>query len=709
MIKRYGKLLLVAGLAVACAEETADITKPELKQIQFGDPHGALSPVKAVLNDVITNAPASYTFIRLVFDGLLDPTTVEMLDKNGNATCVSAGNIRLFLGANASPESEIATQVCYDPSLPGAVVKPGEVDCVGFTADDQFTHGETYILRIGAGIKDAAGNPIVAAKDIKFTVAEVTEVVSTSPLFKDLDGDGQVEDDAKTDIALDTGIAIVFTDVIGDDTTGVEIIYNDGTTDRTIAYEPAPDGALLELFPYQPLLPNTRYDVRVTAAYLDAEGNSVIAKSFWFKTVPADFQVDALHGSPSANSTNQPRDLVQSSTPFGNCLGAATPAACKGGAAWYQLSDQVDEATVIAGTNVKLYKNSGEAVPGFTTEVATSDMYMAANGTTQDGDGNRYIGIRLPLDANGKTTLLERNTDYTIEFTDGIKTLARPGSPARALTPIKVTFKTAGFQVGMPFLGGRTTTPAPRSTNNAITTARVRVHFSEPVHASAADGTKVQVFKCGTTACGSAERTRVDGTWTVNADVMGANTVKDDGPDNGYFSSVEADALDFVPTVPAGSQNWDWNNKYLVVVDPGLTSATDQALSVPFEPAAFFTAVFTPSIRPPSNGAKGVATSTKVTVRFNGPVDTATVTRDSFFVREVLATDKDGKETLGSALDGTYARSSNDMIFTPASLLKPASKYRVNVSTAIRSSHGTTDAKKALSRPLTWAFWTGCL
>ena len=334
----------LAGNALAATKTwtfaTADATPPTVT---------AISPANLATN-VATNAA-----IQVTFSEAMDASTIIPAN---------------FTLKNTGTSANVTVTVAYNAATQVATITP----------TGSLSNLTNYTLTVGTGVKDAAGNPMVAPVVSTFTTAPVPDVIRPTIV-------GRFPAPGATLVAADTAVRVTFSEPI-DQTTMTSTNFKLAPTSTpgspvaaTLTYESATN--TVKIKPTTNLGSNVQYTVTVTTGVKDLAGNTLLAQDTWtFTTV-----------------TDATAPTVLSTTPANNATGIATNSTIN-----VVFSEDMD-ATTITGTTFTVKTTVGA------TPVAGSVSYNVATRTA----------IFNP------TGNLTANTAYTVTITSGAKDLAGNG------------------------------------------------------------------------------------------------------------------------------------------------------------------------------------------------------------------------------------------------------------------------------------------
>ena len=169
------------------------------------------------------------------------------------ARALTTTSLEVTFTEPVKPESA-SEALSIQPSVEGSVSWSGTV--MIFTPREPLALATTYVVSIGPGVEDLAGNRMSEAPDaFSFETAGPPEVVETEPA----DGD--------TDVALEAPIGVRFSTLM--DTASVEAALR---LRPAFAHEVRWSGQLLEIVPTAPLHPEADYTVEIGGDAFDVSG-----------------------------------------------------------------------------------------------------------------------------------------------------------------------------------------------------------------------------------------------------------------------------------------------------------------------------------------------------------------------------------------------------------------------------------------------------
>jgi hypothetical protein len=341
----------------------------------------------------------------------VSPTAVMTMtfSETMDATTINASNITLRATASGTV---LTSTVTYNTSTRVATLTPSA----------PLTQSVNYTVSIGAGVKDAQGNAIVATS-FSFTAGDITSptVVSTVPA------------DGATGVATGVVISATFSEAM-DPTTittttfTLRLTSGGGNLAGTVSYNGATNTATFT--PAAPLAGGTSYTATITTGVRDAANNPMTAAKVWAFTTVDVVPPTVTSVSPSNLTPNVPTNTTVQVT----------------------FSEPMDPASITTST-VVLRNTVTTAV------VAATVSYNTAT----------RVATLTP------TGPLSNLTNYTVNVTTGVKDVSNNALAAQ----FNSTFTTAAAPDNIaPTIVSRT--PANGVTSIAVDTV-VRVTFSEPM------------------------------------------------------------------------------------------------------------------------------------------------------------------------------------------------------------------------------------
>lgn len=595
---------------------------------------------------------------------------------------------------------------------PGDVTIAGKVTYVGvtaiFTPSANLTEGAVYNGRITNGVKDVAGNSMLADYTWSFTglAAETTKptVSSTDP------------EPNETGVATNKKIAIIFSEEMNPLTVNSTTLTLKDPSGTAVAGAVTYAGLTANFTPTLNLTSGTTYTAAVSNGATDLAGNALAASFVWSFTAGA--------GADSAAPT------VVSTDPFRDAENVAIN---------QRLAATFNEGMEAASVNT------------------TTFTVKKANGTTVDGTVT-FAGLVANF---VPTANLEANIVYTATITNGVKDLA--GNPMAANY---VWSFTSGSILDNTAPTVASTDPAHGDTDVA-SNKKVAITFSESMNPATLNPETLTVTGPGTTAvAGIITYTSPIAYFTPSAALQSgivytgkvSNGAKDLAgnavvPYVWTFTAGSADsaAPTIVSTDPvAKAQNIAINKTIAATFSEGMSAASINATSFTltklngpavsgavsysglianFNPDAnldinaTYTAVITTAAKDlagnalaanrtwqfktgttadttapvvsstdPLNNATGVATNKKIAVTFSENMDSSTIKTSTFTV-----TKPDG-----TAVSGTVTYTDRIANFAPTAALASTATYTARVTTGVKDLSGNP-----LATIYTWKFTTG--
>ena len=637
-------------------------------------------PVSGTEN-VATNQRISITFS----EGM-DPTSI-------NTTSLT---LQKVIGASKS-------------AVAGAVTYGGVV--ANFVPSASLEFNTVYLFTVTTGVKDLAGNSMVANYMATFTTGAVADttaptVVSTEPA------------NGATGVPTNNKIAVTFSESMNTATLRASSFTVTGPGLTPVAGTVSYANLVANFTPTGSLLNNTVYTGTITTEAKDLAGNSLVKYVWTFTTGAAadntaptvsstdpvanaqnvafnktlavtfnesmnsttinatTFTLTKLGAATSVAGTVTYSNLIANFNPdvnldpnatytalittgakdlAGNALAAnhtwqfRTGAVADTTAPTVISTDPVNNATGVS-TNKIIAVTFSENMDA--TTIKTSTFTVTKPDTTALAGTVNYSGVTAQFTPAG---VLASNATYTVRVTTGVKDLA--GNALAAIYTFKFTTSAAPDATAPTAVS---TDPAADAVNIPINKT-VAVTFSESMNSATITTTSFTLKKKidGSAVAGVVSYSGLSAFFNPNAD-LAANAT--------YTATVTTAAKDLAGNALAANKVWDFT-----------TSATAD------------TTAPTVVTRVPAINATNVATSTKVVVSFSEAMNSGTINTTSFTLTKLG----------GAAVTGTVAYSGMIATFTPSSSLAYNSTYTVAVTTQVEDLAGNN-----LAINDTWNFTT---
>ena len=240
--------------------------------------------------DLAGNAIAavkSWSFTTGALEDKIAPT-VTSVDPVDAATVVA---INKTITANFSESMETSTinNTTFTVKTNSGATVDGAVSYAGTTATfnptEDLAHSTTYVANISVGVKDQAGNAMLAAKTWSFVTGAAPDTVAPT-----VDSTDPV--DAAVGVATNKSITAVFKENMKSSTIN-DVSFTVGKLggaliDGLVTYDSTNKAATFK--PTSPLANSTTYVATITTAVEDLAGNKMVAAKSWrFTTIaPAD-------------------------------------------------------------------------------------------------------------------------------------------------------------------------------------------------------------------------------------------------------------------------------------------------------------------------------------------------------------------------------------------------------------------------------------
>jgi hypothetical protein len=320
-------------------------------------------------------------------------------------------------------------------NLTGTVTYNAGTNTATFTPSAPLASGTQYTATVTTGARDAAGNPMTAAKTWTFTTADVVAPTVTSV----------VPASGATGVALNTTVRVTFSEpmlVSTINSTNITLRPTSSATPitATVTYEAGTNTAVLT--PSAPLSPSTNYTVTVTTGVRDASNNALASQfTSTFTTLTPD-------NTPPQVSSVLPADLA---------VGVPTNTTVR-----VTFNEPMD-VTTITNVNIVLRNTLTSAlIPATVTyDAATRVATLTPTGPLSNLTNYTVQVLTAVKDASGNQLAAQFNSTFT--------TIAAPDNTA-------------------PTIASRS--PSNGATSQPINT-NVTVTFSEPMDPTTINTTNI--------------------------------------------------------------------------------------------------------------------------------------------------------------------------------------------------------------------------
>ena len=322
------------------------------------------------------------------------PTVSSTVPSNMATGVAIGGNIAVTFSEAMDPVTVTNSTFSL---MQGTTVVPGVVNYAGTTATFNPTNNlaasTVYSAKVTTGVKDAAGNTMVADKVWSFTTGNVPD--TTAPTVS-----STLPADASINVAVNANITATFSEAMDPATISATTISLKQGSTVVAGVVTSPSTTTATFNPNNNLAPNTSYTATVSTGVKDLAGNALILAKSWnfttvasvptgrqpvdlglagnyailaksgISTVPSSVVTGDMGVSPIDSTAVTGFSLVLDST---NTFSTSTQVVGKIFAPDYMAPTPANLTTAVSNMEAAFTDAAGRAIPDF-TELGTGDI-----------------------------------------------------------------------------------------------------------------------------------------------------------------------------------------------------------------------------------------------------------------------------------------------------------------------------------------------